>query len=81
MYTSFEGTRLSATSRPAIRHDATGPDSPAHVLYTSPSFTLRGRHTDAAPSRLREGIQPFSLTVLNDTTTVFGTRACRPVFA
>ena len=48
---------------------ATEPGNPAHVLYTSPSFTLSAGATltFALTPDSGEGIQPFSMTVLNDT--------------
>jgi hypothetical protein len=71
---AFEGT-LPARSIAPGDYDmiATEPGNPAHVLYTSPSFTLSAGATltFALTPDSGEGIQPFSLTVLNDTSTVF----------
>ena len=70
---AFEGA-LPARNIPAGDYDviATEPGNPAHVLYTSSSFTLSAGAslTFALTPDAGEGIQPFSVTVLNDTSTV-----------
>ena len=52
---------------------ATEPGNPAHVLYTSPGFTLSAGAavTFTLTPDAGEGIQPFSMTVLNNTSSVF----------
>jgi Domain of unknown function (DUF4397) len=70
---AFEGA-LPARSIATGDYDviATEPGNPAHVLYTSPSFSLSAGAavTFALTPDAGEGIQPFSVTVLNDTSTV-----------
>jgi hypothetical protein len=70
---SFEGTlpqRSIATGDYEIVATAAG--DPAHVLYTSPSFTIAAGAslTFALTPDSGEGIQPFSITVLNDMSAV-----------
>jgi len=72
---AFEGTLPYRTIAPGD-YDviATERGNPAHVLYTSPSFTLSAGVglTFALTPDSGEGIEPFSMTVLNDTAAVFG---------
>jgi len=72
---AFEGTLPYRTIAPGD-YDviATESGNPAHVLYTSPTFTLSAGVglTFALTPDSGEGIQPFSMTVLNDTASVFG---------
>jgi len=51
---------------------ATEHGNPAHVLYTSPGFTLSAGAavTFAFTPDSGEGIQPFSMTVLNDSSSI-----------
>jgi hypothetical protein len=70
---SFEGT-LPQRSVAAGDYEivATEAGNQARVLYTSPSFTLSAGAslTFALTPDSGEGIQPFSITVLNDTSAV-----------
>jgi hypothetical protein len=70
----FEGT-LPQRTVPAADYEvvATEAGNPAHVLYTSASFTLSAgaNVTFALTPDSGEGIAPFSMTVLNDTSSVF----------
>jgi hypothetical protein len=70
---AFEGT-LPARNIAAGDYDviATEQGNPTHVLYTSPGFTLSAGAvlTFALTPDSGEGIQPFSMTVLNDSSSV-----------
>jgi len=72
---AFEGTLPYRTVVPGD-YDviATEQGNPAHVLYTSPSLTLSAgiALTFALTPESGAGIEPFSMTVLNDTASVFG---------
>ncbi len=70
---AFEGT-LPVRNIAAGDYDviATEQGNPAHVLYTSPGFTLSAGAavTFALTPDSGEGIQPFSMTVLSDSSSV-----------
>lgn len=70
---AFEGT-LPSRNLAAGDYVVTATEhaNPAHVLYTSPPFTLSAGAavTFAFTPDSGEGIQPFSMTVLNDSSSV-----------
>ena len=70
---AFEGTVAARTIAPG-NYDAIATESgnPAHVLFTSPTLTLSAGAalTFALTPDSGGGIEPFSLTVLNDTASV-----------
>jgi hypothetical protein len=72
---AFEGT-VPARSLAAgdYKFVATEKANPAHVLYTTPGFTLSAGAalTLAVTPDSGEGILPFTLTVLNDSSAVLG---------